>query len=127
MKNVVETPKAPAAIGPYSQGVIYEGKLLFTAGQIGIDPATGELVPGGIEDQTVRVMDNLGAVLEKGLSNFDKVIKTTIFLTDIKNFAVVNEIYARYFHDKPPARSTVQVASLPKGALVEIECVASAL
>lgn len=127
MKKVVETPKAPAAIGPYSQGVIYDGKLLYAAGQIGIDPATGELVPGGIEAEAARVMENLNAVLDAGLSTFDRVLKTTIFLTDIGNFAAVNEIYARYFNDKPPARSTVQVVALPKGALVEIECVAAAL
>jgi 2-iminobutanoate/2-iminopropanoate deaminase len=127
MKNVVETSHAPAAIGPYSQAVIYDGKLIFTAGQIGIDPATGELVPGGIGEQTVQVMENLNAVLDKGLSNFDRVLKTTIFLADIKDFTVVNEIYARYFTDKPPARSTIQVAALPKGARVEIECIAAAL
>jgi len=125
VKKVIETAKAPAAIGPYSQGVIYEGRFIFTAGQIGIDPATGELVAGGIEAQTQRVMENLSAVLEAGISGFDRVLKTTIFLTDISNFARVNQIYAHYFNDKPPARSTVQVAALPKGALVEIECIAA--
>ncbi len=127
MKKVVETSKAPAAIGPYSQAVVYDGRLIFTAGQIGIDPVTGELVPGGVEAQTERVMQNLAAILDAGLSSFDRVIKTTIFLTDISNFAVVNRIYAGFFDDKPPARSTVQVAALPKGALVEIECVAAAV
>ena len=124
MKKVVETSKAPAAIGPYSQAVINE-RVLYSAGQVGIDPATGNLVEGGVEAQTVQVMENLGAVLDSGLSNYDKILKTTIYLVDIKDFAAVNEIYARYFHDKPPARSTVQVTALPKGALVEIDCIAA--
>lgn len=128
MKRVVETRKAPAAIGPYSQGTTYEGKLLFTAGQIGIDPATGELVPGGVAAQTERAMENLKAVLEAGLTTFDKVLKTTIYLTDLSHFAEVNEVYARYFEKgRYPARTTVQVAALPKGALVEIECIAGAV
>lgn len=127
MKNIVETTKAPAAIGPYSQGILYDGKLLFVAGQLGIDPETGLMVYGGIEAETEQAMKNLGAILDKGLSHYDKILKTTIFLTDMKNFAAVNEVYARYFSDKPPARSTVQVAGLPKGGLVEIDCIASAL
>jgi len=126
MKKVVETSKAPSAIGPYSQAVVYEGRLLFTAGQIGIDPATGNLVPGGIEAQTERVMQNLEAVLAEGISNFDLVLKSTIFLVNIDHFTMVNAIYAKYFNDKPPARSTVEVSALPKGALVEIECIAAA-
>lgn len=125
MKKVIETNKAPAAIGPYSQAVVYEGKLIFTAGQLGIDPSTG-ILTGDVREQTEQVMKNLDAILEAGLSGFDKVIKTTIFLTNIADFAAVNEVYAKFFHDKPPARSTVQVAALPKGALVEIECVAAA-
>ncbi len=127
MKRTIESNRAPAAIGPYSQGVIHEGKLIFLAGQIGIDPATGELVPGGIEAQTIRIMENIKCLLEDGLSNMDRVIKTTIYLKDIADFATVNSIYARYFTDKPPARTTVQVAALPKGALLEIECIASAV
>jgi len=127
VKNIVETTKAPAAIGPYSQGILYDGKLLFVAGQLGIDPETGLMVYGGIEAETEQAMKNLGAILDKGLSHYDKILKTTIFLTDMKNFAAVNEVYARYFSDKPPARSTVQVAGLPKGGLVEIDCIASAL
>ncbi|MBM3326188.1 MAG: RidA family protein [Calditrichaeota bacterium] len=127
MKRTIESTRAPAAIGPYSQGVVHEGKIIFLAGQIGIDPATSELVPGGIEAQTVRTMENIKAVLEDGLSNMDRVLKTTIFLKDIADFATVNAIYARYFTDKPPARSTIQVAALPKGALLEIECIASAV
>ncbi len=127
MKNIVETNKAPAAIGPYSQGIIYDGKLIFVAGQLGIEPETGLLIYGGVEAETEQAMKNIGAILDRGLSHFDKILKTTIFLTDMKNFAAVNEIYARYFTDKPPARSTVQVSALPKGALVEIDCIASAL
>jgi len=127
LKRTIESTRAPAAIGPYSQGVVHEGKIIFLAGQIGIDPATSELVPGGIEAQTVRTMENIKAVLEDGLSNMDRVLKTTIFLKDIADFATVNAIYARYFTDKPPARSTIQVAALPKGALLEIECIASAV
>ncbi len=127
MKNIVETSKAPEAIGPYSQGILYDGKLIFVAGQIGIDPETGLMVFGGVEAETEQVMKNLGAILDKGLSHYDKILKTTIFLTDIRNFATVNEVYARFFTDKPPARSTVQVSGLPKGALVEIDCIASAL
>ena len=127
MKNIVETNKAPAAIGPYNQGIIYDGKLIFVAGQLGIEPETGLLIYGGVEAETEQAMKNIGAILDRGLSHFDKILKTTIFLTDMKNFAAVNEIYARYFTDKPPARSTVQVSALPKGALVEIDCIASAL
>jgi len=127
MKKIISTPKAPAAIGPYSQAILYEGRFLFTAGQIGIDPATGQLAEGGIEAETKRVMDNLGAVLDAGLSNYDRILKTTIFLTDMNNFTAVNDIYAKYFTEMPPARSTVQVAGLPKGALVEIECIAAAV
>jgi len=127
VKRAIDTKGAPAAIGPYSQGIYYEGKLLFTAGQIGLDPATGELVPGGIAAQTERACNNLKAVLEAGLSSFDKTLKTTIFLVDINDFPVVNEIYGRFIRkDDQPARSTVQVAALPKGALIEIECIASA-
>ncbi|MBM3329674.1 MAG: hypothetical protein FJY67_09435 [Calditrichaeota bacterium] len=124
MKRVIETTEAPAAIGPYSQGVVHEGRIIFCAGQIGIDPATGELATG-VEAQTERAMKNLSAVLDAGLSNLDKMLKTTIFLSDINDFTAVNAVYAKFFNDKPPARSTVQVAALPKGALVEIECVAA--
>lgn len=127
MKRVIATKDAPAAIGSYSQGTAYEGKLVFCAGQIGIDPRTGELAPGGIEAQTERAMKNLEAVLEAGLTSFINVVKVTIYLTDMADFPVVNQIYGRYFgEDLPPARSTVQVAALPKGALIEIECIAAA-
>lgn len=120
----IETTQAPAAIGPYSQGV-RAGDYLFFSGQIPIDPATGELVSGDIEDQANQVMANLEAVLAAAGTEFGRVVKTTIFLTDLKYFGIVNEIYGRKFSGVfPPARSTVQVAALPKGALLEIECIA---
>ncbi len=119
----IETADAPAAIGPYSQGV-RAGSYLFFSGQIPLDPTTGELVPGGIEEQTKRVMANLAAVFAAAGTDFGRVVKTTIYLTDLKNFGIVNEIYGQWFRGIfPPARSTVQVAGLPKGALLEIECV----
>jgi 2-iminobutanoate/2-iminopropanoate deaminase len=119
----VQTDGAPAAIGPYSQAII-SGGLVFSAGQIGLDPATGEMVEGGVEAQAVRVLDNLSAVLAAAGSSMNEVIKTTMFLADIGDFARVNEIYARYFEEPYPARSAVQAAALPKGALVEIEAIA---
>ena len=122
MKNIVNTSKAPAAIGPYVQAVRTEG-LLFTSGQLGIDPATGKL-PEGVEAQAHRSMKNLGAVLEEAGSDFSKVVKTTIFLADMDDFAKVNEIYKSYFGETYPARSCVQVAKLPLGGLVEVECIA---
>lgn len=125
MKRTVETKDAPAALGPYSQGVVNDGRLIFTAGQLGMDPETGELVEGGIEAQTERALMNLRAVLDAGLSSFRHVVKVTIFLADINDFAAVNEVYGRYFTEEPPARSAFQVAALPKGALVEIECIAA--
>jgi len=122
-RKIVATAGAPAAIGPYSQGVIANG-FLFTAGQIPLDPATMDLVPGGITEQTVRVMENLKAVLAEAGSDFGKVVKSTCFLVDLGDFAAFNEVYGRYFGDNPPGRSTVQVAKLPKGSLVEVEVVA---
>ena len=125
-KTAISTTDAPAAIGPYSQAV-RAGDLLFTSGQVALDPATGTLVPGGIEAQTTRVLENLKAVLAAAGIDFTHVVKTTVFLKDMKDFAAMNEIYARYFAPEgvvPPARSTVQVAALPKDALIEIECVA---
>lgn len=119
----VETADAPAAIGPYSQGVI-AGGFLFTAGQIALDPATGELVDGGIEAQTERVLDNLTAVLARAGATWTNVVKTTVFLQDLGDFPKVNEIYARRLGESRPARSTVQVAALPRGGLVEIDAVA---
>ena len=122
-RTTVATDGAPAAIGPYSQGVV-AGGFFFSAGQIPLDPATGELVEGGIAEQTERVMQSLGAVLEAAGSSFGQIVKTTCFLADLDDFAGFNAVYGRYFGDNPPGRSTVQVAKLPKGALVEVECVA---
>ena len=125
-KTAVSTPDAPAAIGPYSQAVRV-GDMLFTSGQIPLDPATGSFVPGGITEQTVRVCENLKAVLAAAGLDMAQVVKTTVFLKDMKDFAAMNEVYGRYFGPPdavPPARSTVEVAALPKDALVEIECIA---
>jgi 2-iminobutanoate/2-iminopropanoate deaminase len=122
VSRTVHTDKAPAAIGPYSQGVIANG-LLFTAGQIAIDPATGQVVAGGVAAQTERVMANLAAVLDAAGATWSDVVKTTVFLHDMSDFPVVNEAYARAIGDARPARSTVQVAGLPRGVLVEIDAV----
>ncbi|MDP4143883.1 MAG: RidA family protein [Bacillota bacterium] len=118
-KVIINTEKAPAAIGPYSQAVI-AGNLLFTSGQIPLDPATGELISNDIKLATERVLENIKAILEKAGTSFDKVVKTTVFVSDMNNFAQVNEVYSRYFTENQPARSCVE-AKLPKGALVEIE------
>jgi 2-iminobutanoate/2-iminopropanoate deaminase len=125
-KTAIATTDAPAAIGPYSQA-IRVGDTLFTSGQIPIDPATGNLVPGGIAEQTTRVLENLKAVLAAAGVDFTHVVKTTVFLKSMGDFAAMNEIYAKYFAPEgvvAPARSTVQVAALPKDSLVEIECIA---
>jgi 2-iminobutanoate/2-iminopropanoate deaminase len=125
-KTAIQTAEAPAAIGPYSQA-IRVGKFIFTSGQVAIDPATGQLVSGGIEDQTHRVLQNLRAVLAAAGLDFSRVVKTTVFLKSMDHFAAMNSIYAEYLqtHDSPaPARSTVEVARLPKDALVEIELIA---
>jgi len=122
-RRAVSTEGAPAAVGPYSQGIVIDG-LLFCAGQAALDPATGNLVEGGIEPETERVMANLTAVLDAAGATWDDVVKTTIFLVDMGDFATVNGIYGRFVGDPPPARSTVGVAALPKGAHVEIEAVA---
>jgi 2-iminobutanoate/2-iminopropanoate deaminase len=122
-KSVVSTEGAPRAIGPYSQA-IRAGDFLYTSGQIPLDPVTGELLRGTIEEETRLVMANLAAVLEAAGASFSRVVKTTIFLTDLAHFAAVNGVYGAYFSDDPPARSTVQVAALPRGARVEIEAVA---
>jgi len=119
----IETSAAPAAIGPYSQGV-RAGDYAFFSGQIPLDPKTGEVVPGGIEVQTGRVMRNMEAALTAAGLTFEQVVKTTIYLTDLNDFAVVNEIYGSFFAGVYPARATVQVAALPKGVSVEIEWVA---
>lgn len=123
MMEIVIAPKAPAALGPYSAAVRM-GELVFTSGQIPAEPATGQLVPGGIAEQTEQSLKNLSAVLEAAGSGLDKVIKTTCFLTDMADFAAFNAAYGKYFMEHKPARSTVAVKALPKGALVEIECVA---
>jgi len=120
---IVSTEKAPRAIGPYSQAVI-SGDLIFTSGQIALDPTTQQMVAGDVRAQTERVMDNLAAVLDAAGVGFDNVVKTNIFVTDLGDFATVNEIYGKRFPRSPPARSTVQVAALPKGAKVEIEMIA---
>lgn len=120
----LSTPGAPRAIGPYSQG-IRAGGFLFTAGQVGFDPVSGELVDGGIAEQTARVLENLRAILEAAGSTFSRVVKTTVFLVDMADFAAMNEVYARVFGEHRPARSTVAVAALPRGARVEIEAIAA--
>ena len=122
-KKIVSTDKAPKAIGPYSQAVRIE-HLIFTAGQIGLDPASMELVEGGIEAQTRQVLTNLRNVLQSADSGLNFVVKTTVFLADMSDFAAMNAVYAEFFPENAPARSTVGVAGLPKGALVEIECTA---
>jgi 2-iminobutanoate/2-iminopropanoate deaminase len=123
MKRIVTTAAAPKAVGPYSQAV-WAGDTLYCAGQIPLDPATGNIVPGGIAEQTARVLDNIGGVLQSQGLSFADVVKATVFLADMNHFAAMNEVYAKYFSLQPPARSTVQVARLPKDALVEIEVVA---
>jgi len=120
---MIRTDKAPAPIGPYSQAIL-AGSELFCSGQIAIDPATGELTGTDAASQTQQVLKNLGAVLEAAEMTYDNVIKTTIFLTDMSDFTSVNEVYAKYFNNSKPARSTVAVAALPKNARVEIEAIA---
>ena len=121
--RIVHTGNAPAAIGPYSQAVV-AGNFLFTAGQIAIDPATGQIVPGDVTAQTERVMRNLAAVLENAGASWADVVKTTVYLQDMADFPRVNEVYGRVMGDARPARSTVQVAGLPRGVLVEIDAIA---
>lgn len=123
MKIVIATPNAPQAVGPYSQG-IQAGGFIFTAGQLGLDPASGAFAGEDITAQTRQALHNLQAVLEAAGSGLDGVVKTTIFVVDMGDFKTVNAIYAEFFADEPPARSTVQVAALPLGGLVEIEMVA---
>ena len=131
IKTMISTDHAPAAIGPYSQAVRV-GEMVFTSGQVALDPASGTLVAGGVREQTARVLENLAAVLEAAGLDLSHVVKTTVFLKDMGDFAAMNEVYARHFAAKsagakgavPPARSTVEVARLPKDALVEIEAIA---
>jgi len=122
--DFVTTDQAPAAIGPYSQATIV-GDLVFTAGQVALDPATGTVIEGGIEAQTARVLENLAAVLAAAGSSLSQVVKTTVFLTDMADFPAMNQVYAQAFGDHKPARATVAVAGLPLGVRVEIEAVAT--
>jgi 2-iminobutanoate/2-iminopropanoate deaminase len=122
--QIIATEGAPKAIGPYSQAVLATG-FLFTAGQVALDPAKGELINGGITEQTVRALDNLRAVLTEAGTDFSQVVKTTVFLVDMGDFTAMNEAYARAFGSHKPARSTVAVAALPRGARVEIEVIAT--
>ena len=123
MKQIVATKDAPQAIGPYAQAV-KAGGFVFTSGQIALDPRTGEFVAGGIKEQTEQVLENLSKVLEAAGTSLDKVVKTTVYLADMGDFAAMNEVYARYFKVEPPARSTVEAARLPRDARVEIDVVA---
>ena len=124
-KEVVRTERAPAPFqgAPYSQG-IKSGDLLFVSGQVGIDPATNQIVEGGIREQTERVMANIAAILEEAGSSIERVVKTTIYLADLGDFGAMNEVYGRHVGERPPARATIQAGGLPQGALVEIEAVA---
>ncbi len=124
MKRIVTTENAPKAIGPYSQAVVYNG-LAYLSGQIPLDPATGQLVGGDVAEQTARVLDNMKAVLEAAGSSLGQVLKTTVFLKEMADFLKMNEVYARYFGDNPPARSTVEAAKLPRDVRVEIEAIAA--
>lgn len=123
-KLIISTDNAPKAIGPYSQAVAWNG-MVYLSGQIPLDPVTGQLIEGGIAEQTVRVLDNLKAVLEAAGSDLAHVLKTTVFLKDMSEFAPMNEVYGRYFNENPPARATVEAARLPRDVRVEIECVAA--
>lgn len=122
--TAVSTANAPAAIGPYSQGIV-AGGFLFISGQLPMDPATGELIEADMAAKTRRILDNIGAIAAAAGAGLEQVVKTTIFLTDMADFATVNGVYGQYFGDAPPARSTVQVAGLPKGASIEMEAVVS--
>ena len=124
-RTVISTELAPKAIGPYSQG-IRVGDLIYTAGQAAVDPSVGKLIEGDISAQTRRTLQNISAILDAAGTSLSKVVKTTVFLTDMANFKAMNEVYAEFFPEHPPARSTVAVAGLPLGALVEIECIALA-
>jgi 2-iminobutanoate/2-iminopropanoate deaminase len=122
--KIISTPNAPAAIGPYSQAVVSNG-FAFLSGQIPLDPATGQLIEGDIAAQTQRVLENLKSVLESCGSSLAKVVKTTVYLKDMGEFARMNEVYARYFPENPPARATVEAARLPRDVRVEIDCIAA--
>lgn len=123
MKKIVKTDKAPAAIGPYSQAIIYEN-IVYCSGQIALDPQSMELVGDNIEEQTKQVMKNIEQILSEAGSNFSKVLKCSIFLDNMNDFKTVNEIYGSYFNENPPARETVEVSTLPKHVKIEISCIA---
>ena len=125
VKEIIQTAQAPSAIGPYSQAVKTNG-LIFASGQIPTDPQTGQFVPGGIGEQTEQVLKNLAAVLEAACSGLNRVLKTTVFLADMGEFAAMNEVYAKFFKEEPPARATVEAARLPRDARVEIDAIALA-
>ena len=122
-RTTIKTDKAPKAVGPYSQAIVV-GDLIFTAGQIPLDPETGKLIEGTFQDRVRQVLDNLDAILIKAGSSLSQAVKVTVFLTDLSRFGELNEVYGEYFSDEPPARSAVQVSQLPLGTDVEIECVA---
>lgn len=121
-RTAVATPKAPAAIGPYSQGIATD-TLLFISGQLPIDPASGTMIDGDIAAKTRRILENLSAIAKSAGTSLDRALKTTVFLTDLGEFKAMNEAYAAFFPEAPPARSTVQVAALPMGSNIEIECI----
>ena len=123
VRQIIQTDNAPRAIGPYSQAVV-AGGFVFASGQIPLDPQTGELVAGGVAEQTEQVIRNLTAVMEAAGTSLERVVKTTVFLADMNDFAAMNEVYGRYFSEKPPARATVEAARLPRDARVEIEVIA---
>jgi len=122
-RSAVTTPLAPAAIGPYSQGILVDDRL-FVSGQIAIDPDTDSMIDGSIEAETERVLDNVGAILKAASMSFENVVRCEVFMTDVNDYAQINEVYARYFNEKPPARQAVQVEDLPRNARVEISCIA---
>jgi 2-iminobutanoate/2-iminopropanoate deaminase len=122
-REIISSPNAPAAIGPYSQAVL-AGNTLYCSGQIAFVPATGELLRGDIEEETAQVLDNIGAVLHAAGMDFPNVVTCTVYLTDMDDYAQVNEVYARYFSESPPARAAVEVSALPRGARVELACIA---
>jgi 2-iminobutanoate/2-iminopropanoate deaminase len=123
-REIVSTNNAPAAIGPYSQAIRFQGQMIYTAGQIPIDPATGQVVGVSISEQTERVIRNLAGILDAAGSSLNNVVKTTVYLKNMSEFADMNAVYGRYFDADPPVRSTVEVSRLPKDVLVEIECLA---
>ena len=126
MNRIVSTDRAPKAIGPYSQAVISNG-FVFVSGQVPLDPATGQIVEGGIAEQTARVFENIKNVLEAAGSSLEQAVKTTVYLKDMGDFTPMNEVYARYFHANPPARATVEAARLPRDVRIEIDCIATAV